>query len=218
MPAKSKELKNVVLEYLKRHNTMTLATAHDNVPWAAAVFYANDGFTLYFISNPSICLHCHNIAHNHRVAITINKDYAFRSQSDWRKVKGIQIEGIAKMLTAEEEISQAVTIYTSKYPFTSAYLKSMFSLPREKLEEEVMSLARRIALVPPVAISMLKRSLNKTLDLMGQRERWEWHLLSQVASHFTEEGEQLRRQLETAHKAGTLKGFYKWRDARFRST
>ena len=130
MPAKSKELKKVVLEYLKRHNTMTLATAHDNVPWAAAVFYANDGFTLYFISNPSICLHFHNIAHNPRVAITINKDYAFRSQSDWRKVKGIQIEGIAKMLTAEEEISQAVTIYTSKYPFTSAYLKSMSSLPR----------------------------------------------------------------------------------------
>ena len=34
------------------HITMTLATARDDQPRAATVFYANDGFDLYFISDP----------------------------------------------------------------------------------------------------------------------------------------------------------------------
>jgi uncharacterized protein YhbP (UPF0306 family) len=129
MPAKGEELKMEVLEYLNRHNTMTLATAHDNAPWAATVFYANDGFTLYFISSPNACLHCQNIARNPHVAITIDEDYSLENPNDWRKVKGVQMEGVAEMLTADEEISRAVKVYARKYPFTALYLKAMFSVP-----------------------------------------------------------------------------------------
>lgn len=124
-----KGLREVVLEYLNKHNTMTLATVRDNVPWAATVFYANDNFILYFISNPNSSLHCQNIARNPCVAITIDEDYPLKASNDWRKVKGIQMEGIAQMLTHEEEIYQAVKVYTKKYPFTSVYLKSIFPFP-----------------------------------------------------------------------------------------
>lgn len=130
MKTKGKELKEVVLEYLSRHNTMTLATVGNNIPWAATIFYANKDFTLYFISNPNICLHCQNIATNARVSITIDEDYPLKSLNDWMKVKGIQMEGIAEMLTTEEQISQAVEVYVRKYPFVSAYLKSLISFPK----------------------------------------------------------------------------------------
>jgi len=146
MPTKRKELKKTVIEYLNSHNTMTVATAHNDIPWAATVFYANDGFILYFISNPSISLHCQNIARNPRVAATVYEDYPLKDPDDWRKVKGIQVEGIAEMLTAEEEISQAVKVYARKYPFTAAYLKSMVSFPR--VVTFLSKLANRLGFMP----------------------------------------------------------------------
>ena len=35
---------------------MTLATGGDQGPWAAALFYVHEGFTLYFLSSPAIRL------------------------------------------------------------------------------------------------------------------------------------------------------------------
>jgi hypothetical protein len=47
----NEKLRETLLEYLNTHNTMTIATAQDNVPWAVAVFYPNDGFTIYYSSD-----------------------------------------------------------------------------------------------------------------------------------------------------------------------
>ncbi|MBE9592826.1 MAG: hypothetical protein IMF19_05040, partial [Proteobacteria bacterium] len=69
------------------------------------------------------------IARNPHVAITIDEDYSLENPNDWRKVKGVQMEGVAEMLTADEEISRAVKVYARKYPFTALYLKAMFSVP-----------------------------------------------------------------------------------------
>ena len=162
MPAESKKLKEVVLEYLNKHNTMTLATAHDNIPWAAAVYYANDGIILYFISNPDTCRHCQNIARNPRIAITINEDYPLKNLNDWKKVKGIQIEGIAEMLTAEEEISRAVMVYAREYPFTSVYLKLMFPFPR--VMALLDKLAGKLKFIPDFAASPGNRFYKVTPD------------------------------------------------------
>ena len=35
-----------ILEYLETHNVMTIASCSQDVPWAAAVFYASDGLDL----------------------------------------------------------------------------------------------------------------------------------------------------------------------------
>jgi uncharacterized protein YhbP (UPF0306 family) len=110
-----------VLNYLKEHYTMTIATARDETPWAAAVFYANDGFTLYFLSDPD-SHHSKNIAQNPEVGVTVHEDY-----HDWRKIKGIQLEGKAELVCSEDEIAQAVKTYVEKYPFTAPYLKLMSS-------------------------------------------------------------------------------------------
>lgn len=160
MSTERKELKKTVLEYLNSHNTMTVATAHNNVPWATTVFYANDGFTLYFISNPSVCLHCQNIARNPSIAIAIDEDYPLKGLTDWRNVKGIQMEATAEMLTGEEDVSRAVTVYATKYPFTAPYLKTMFSFPR--VVSFLNELAAKLEFVPDFTASSGNRLYRAT--------------------------------------------------------
>jgi hypothetical protein len=95
-----------MLAYLEAHNVMTLATAG---PWAAAVFYVNDDFTLYFLSSPQT-RHAQALAANPRVAITIHEDYA-----DWRSIKGIQLDGVAAQVPAEE-CTRVRGLYGAKFP------------------------------------------------------------------------------------------------------
>jgi uncharacterized protein YhbP (UPF0306 family) len=104
------ELKQEIINYIKAHNTMTLATSMDDVPWAATVFYASDHFKLYFFSAPD-SRHGQNLATNPRVGITIQEDYG-----DWREIKGIQLEGTVTMVDSLTQKAKAMTIYARKYP------------------------------------------------------------------------------------------------------
>jgi uncharacterized protein YhbP (UPF0306 family) len=103
-------LKQQVLDYLQTHNTMTLATCSVDVPWAATVFYASNDLRLYFFSVPD-SRHGQNLAANPRIAVTIQEDYR-----DWRKIKGIQLEGTATVVDGLAERAKAMTVYASKYP------------------------------------------------------------------------------------------------------
>ncbi|HUY03102.1 MAG TPA: pyridoxamine 5'-phosphate oxidase family protein [Rhodocyclaceae bacterium] len=97
------------LDYLRLHRVATLASIGAEGPWAAAVFYVNDGFTLYFLSSPG-SRHCANLTQDARVAATVQEDYA-----DWRQIKGIQLQGTVELLAGEEEAS-ARKLYGGKYP------------------------------------------------------------------------------------------------------
>lgn len=102
-------LRERALDYLHGHHVMTLATQGSEGPWAAAVFYVNDGFMLYCLSAPS-SRHCMNLAHSPRISATIQEDYA-----DWPQIKGVQLEGIASGISGEEE-ARARRLYGEKYP------------------------------------------------------------------------------------------------------
>jgi hypothetical protein len=106
----SKDLKQQILEYLQSHNTMTLATTHGDQPWAATVFFASEGLRLYFFSAPN-SRHCQNLELNPRVAVTIQEDY-----QDWRKIKGIQLEGRVTLVDGVIDKAKAMAIYARKYP------------------------------------------------------------------------------------------------------
>lgn len=120
---------------------MTIATARSENPWAAAVFYASDGFTLYFLSDPE-SRHSKDIAENPLVAVTVNEDY-----HDWRKIKGIQMEGKAELVVTEDEMSRAVATYANKYSFTAAYLK-LISSSFPKVTGYLDKLLSKLPLVP----------------------------------------------------------------------
>ncbi len=104
------ELEEQILEYLRTHNTMTLGTCLRGVPWNATVFYASDGFQLYFFSAPD-SRHCANLAANPRVAVTVQEDYR-----DWREIKGIQLEGRAERVDSVLAKGKAMAVYAKKYP------------------------------------------------------------------------------------------------------
>lgn len=103
-------LKRQILDYLRAHNTMTLATCVGDLPWASTVFYASDDLRLYFFSAPD-SRHCQNLASNQRVAVTIQEDY-----KDWRTIKGIQLEGQVDLVDSVIEKAKAMAIYARKYP------------------------------------------------------------------------------------------------------
>jgi uncharacterized protein YhbP (UPF0306 family) len=103
-------LKQQIIDYLKSHNTMTLATCAADIPWAATVFYASEDLRLYFFSAPQ-SRHCQNLAANPRVAVTIQEDY-----KDWRAIKGIQLEGRIAAIDSVLDKGKAMAIYARKYP------------------------------------------------------------------------------------------------------
>jgi hypothetical protein len=98
------------LTYLQRHHVMTLATNGLDGSWAAAVFYASDGFDLYFLS-AGHTRHARNIAENPRIAAAIHEDYA-----DWTTIQGIQLAGVAAELTGLEQ-QKAISLYQAKFTF-----------------------------------------------------------------------------------------------------
>jgi uncharacterized protein YhbP (UPF0306 family) len=98
-----------VLEYLQAHHVVTLATLGDTKPWAAAVFYVSEGFTLYWLSAPT-SRHSFELARNPKVAATVQEDY-----SDWSKIKGVQMEGVAAEISGDE-VKRVHALYGGKYP------------------------------------------------------------------------------------------------------
>lgn len=113
-------LKKKALAYLQEHNVMTLATAGPEGLWAAAVFYVNHGFNLYFLSAPT-SRHSRNLEAQPRVAATIQEDY-----EDWPEIKGIQLEGEARRITGVEQAS-AIARYGLKFPI----IADLSRAPRE---------------------------------------------------------------------------------------
>lgn len=98
------------MQYAQEHQVLTLATTGPDGPWAAAVFYVNDGFSFYFLS-AGHTRHAQNLLHNTRAAATIQEDY-----EDWPAIKGIQLEGIVRLLEGEAA-AMAQALYAEKYPF-----------------------------------------------------------------------------------------------------
>jgi len=111
----SSDPRAAALRYLGDHNVMTVATSGPEGLWAAAVFYANEDFTLYFLSAPHT-RHATNIRAEPRVAATIQEDYR-----EWSAIKGIQLEGVASALNGEA-MQRAIEVFTAKYPFVVAQL------------------------------------------------------------------------------------------------
>jgi len=106
-----------VQQYLRDHNVATLATCGSEGPWAAAVFYVNEGNTLFFLSSPT-SRHCNNLEQNPRVAVTIHEDY-----TDWLDIKGVQFEGTACEIAGPEE-EHARRLYGEKFPVVGMLAKA----------------------------------------------------------------------------------------------
>ena len=104
------ERRRQALAYLEQHTVLSLATSGRQGVWAAAVFYANDNFDLYFLS-AGHTRHGQNLDENGRAAATVQENY-----SDWPAIQGIQLEGQVRLLAGDERAS-AIALYRRKYAF-----------------------------------------------------------------------------------------------------
>ena len=97
------------LDYLRTHHVLTLAVSDADGPWAAALFYASDGFRCYFLSDPR-SRHARAVAANPRVAVTIQDQ-----EEDWTAIRGIQLEGTVRRLTGLA-LAAALARYVGRFP------------------------------------------------------------------------------------------------------
>lgn len=80
-------------------------------------------------------------------------------------------------------------------------------VPRDDLEEFTLKLANRIAQAPPVAMHVLKRSINRTEDMQGFRNSVLAHFDSHVFTHATvEHREMVARGMEASISSAKNKG------------
>ena len=142
------DLRRCILDYLESHNVMTIASCQDNVPWAAAVFYASDGFDLYFFSNPR-SRHGTYMAANPQVSAAIHEDY-----SDWREIRGIQLEGRAEQLRSLKLQARFWEVYQRKFPFVKQFFHA--GALRELLQTKLAGI--RLYRIVPTTIWYLDNS------------------------------------------------------------
>jgi len=104
-----------VLDYLKRHETLTLATASPaGVPRAATFVYVNDGATFYVWTRPEGTTAKH-IEQNPQVSFAID-DYV----ADWRQTKGVQVNGKCRVVLSPAETRRIVQLFSEKFPHVGA--------------------------------------------------------------------------------------------------
>jgi uncharacterized protein YhbP (UPF0306 family) len=94
-----------VLDFLREHTTMTLATASPTgVPRATTLRFVNDGLTLY-IWTRSQSWTAKQIEQNPLVSFTISEESA-----------GLQGTGQARMVLGGDEVARAVQLFAEKFP------------------------------------------------------------------------------------------------------
>jgi enoyl-CoA hydratase/carnithine racemase len=85
-------------------------------------------------------------------------------------------------------------------------------VPRDRLEEETMALAERIAKVPPTTVQNVKRSLNHAEDLAGMRNALEYHFMVHQFQHNTKTS---LDALTERQQKGSMKQVFEDRDKQF---
>ena len=80
---------------------------------------------------------------------------------------------------------------------------------RDRLPTATSELAAKVAAMPPVTIRLLKKSINRTQDLMGMRAALDYHFAMHEFGHTTRESQQL---LHEARERQSLKQYFAKRD------
>ncbi len=102
---------------IQQGQSMTLATAADNNPWAAPVYYVNHGDGFYFFSSPE-SRHIRESLASGTAASAI-----YMENESWQNFTGLQMAGKILIVSGSAEASGAVFAYTKKFPL----IKTFFS-------------------------------------------------------------------------------------------
>ncbi len=119
------EVRPYVLDYLRDHKILTLATASTSgMPRATTLAYVNDGVLLYVWTRPSTTTARH-MDENPVVSFAID-EFA----DNWRETKGIQGVGEPQVVLNPDEVGRAVELFEEKFPALAGALSSGVSFFR----------------------------------------------------------------------------------------
>jgi general stress protein 26 len=108
--------RNQIISIIDDVDDMSIATVReDGYPQATIVSYVNDGLTIYFGTSAN-SQKAHNIAHNNKVSLTINRDYG-----NWDEIEGLSIAGEASLVTNQAELEKVGELLFRKFPQISQY-------------------------------------------------------------------------------------------------
>lgn len=103
------DLKKLIKEYLQEAKMMQLATSVDDQPWVCNVWFATDEeMNIYWFSSLTR-RHSDEVIKNPKVAAAI-----VLPQTPEDPPRGLQVEGTAEVLTREEDISKARSVYEER--------------------------------------------------------------------------------------------------------
>lgn len=103
-------------------HTMTLATALDNAPWAAPVYFVNIRDCFYFFSNPD-ARHVQDALASGQAACAI-----YAEGGSWQTLQGIQMSGKIDAISDAGQGSKAVITYVKKFPLVKTFFSSIQNL------------------------------------------------------------------------------------------
>jgi len=110
-------------EFVSRQNTLTLATTNaDGSPHACDLFFAHEGSTFYFLSDPKT-RHVQNFLRDARVSATIHG-----ASQGWQDIRGAQISGQVSRVEQTIERTRGFALYIGKFPFVASWLASVEAL------------------------------------------------------------------------------------------
>ena len=95
--------------------TMTLATASQDVAWAAPVYYVFYKSAFYFLSDPK-SRHIQEALQSGQSSSAVHA-----AASTWQDIRGLQMTGTIEPVEGGLEALQALKEYLRKYPFTKEF-------------------------------------------------------------------------------------------------
>jgi uncharacterized protein YhbP (UPF0306 family) len=119
----NQELRRLAEKLINEQNTMTLASAQENVAWTAPVYYVFYKSCFYFFSE-SNSRHIVESMQSGQAASAI-----YGHASTWQEIRGIQMSGSIEMVSAGLSSINAIKEYLKKFPFTKE-----FFIPGQKLD------------------------------------------------------------------------------------
>ena len=103
------DLRKLIEKYLKEAKLMQLATSIDNQPWVCSVWFATDEkMNIYWFSSITR-RHSKEVIKNKKVAAAI-----VIPQTPDDPPRGLQLEGIAELLTDQKDIDKAMSVYAGR--------------------------------------------------------------------------------------------------------
>jgi nitroimidazol reductase NimA-like FMN-containing flavoprotein (pyridoxamine 5'-phosphate oxidase superfamily) len=110
-------LKSKILDILRRHHIMTLATIRpDGYPQATTVNYVHDNLNLYFATDAA-SQKAGNIKLNNKVSVAIASE-----TQNFYKLRGLSMSGTAKRVSETERVRELSLLLFRTLPQTKRYV------------------------------------------------------------------------------------------------